>query len=216
MIISISGFIGSGKDTVADYLVTEYGFKRESFANSLKDAVASIFSWDREMLEGRTAESRAWREAPDVWWTTRLGKTVTPRMVLQQWGTEVIRTSFHDDMWIASLERRLLNTDDDIVITDCRFPNELATLKNVGAHLVRVDRGPEPEWYEIAVLSAETGHDHMTPAYPEVHSSEYSWITGDFDAVVDNNGTLEDLYSNIRDLAQGLQAPIQHRDLQLQ
>ena len=38
-IIGIVGFIGSGKDTVADYLVNFHRFKRESFANSLKDAV---------------------------------------------------------------------------------------------------------------------------------------------------------------------------------
>ena len=50
MIIGICGFIGSGKDTAADYLVNSHGFRRESFANSLKDAVAAVFNWDREML----------------------------------------------------------------------------------------------------------------------------------------------------------------------
>ena len=48
MIIGICGFIGSGKDTIADYLVNFHGFRRESFANTLKDAVAAVFGWDRE------------------------------------------------------------------------------------------------------------------------------------------------------------------------
>jgi hypothetical protein len=103
-IIGIVGFIGSGKDTVADYLVNFHGYKRESFANSLKDAVSQVFGWDRELLEGRTKESRDWRETRDEWWSKRLKRDITPRWVLQYWGTEVVRKGFHDDMWVASLE----------------------------------------------------------------------------------------------------------------
>lgn len=220
MIISISGFIGSGKDTVADYLVDHYGFKRESFASTLKDAVSVTFGWDREMLEGRTSESRAWRETADAWWTARLGRTITPRLVLQQWGTEVIRGGFHDDIWIASLERKLLQESSNIVITDCRFPNELTALINAGAKLVRVCRGPEPIWWDNAVKTNAAGRDgewavfdsgeHMEVAYPDVHASEYSWAGTEFDVVIDNNGTLTELYEQVTNLVQDLQAPSQH------
>ena len=48
MIIGICGFIGSGKDTIADYLVNFHEFRRESFASSLKDAVSAVFGWDRD------------------------------------------------------------------------------------------------------------------------------------------------------------------------
>ena len=85
MIIGLVGFIGSGKDTAADYLVNFHGFRRDSFAATLKDAVADIFGWDRTLIEGRTTESREWRECQDDWWSKRLGMPITPRWILQQW-----------------------------------------------------------------------------------------------------------------------------------
>ena len=120
MIIGITGLISSGKDTIADYLTTYQGFKRISFAASLKDAVAAVFDWDRESLEGTTKASRVWREQKDEWWSNRLKMDITPRWVLQYWGTDVCRNHFHNDIWVASVEHRLLNSKEDIVITDCR------------------------------------------------------------------------------------------------
>jgi hypothetical protein len=63
MIVGICGFIGSGKDTAADYLVNFHGFRRESFANTLKDAVSCVFGWDRTLLEGRTSRHLVGRTA---------------------------------------------------------------------------------------------------------------------------------------------------------
>jgi len=159
MIIGICGFIGSGKDTVADYLVNFHEFRRESFASTLKDAVAAVFGWDRTMLEGRTKEAREWREQVDPWWAERLAiPTLTPRWVLQYWGTEVCRRSFHDDIWIASLENKLRNSKDNVVISDCRFPNEIKSIKDSGGKIVLVKRGELPAWYNLAV-SANQGHN---------------------------------------------------------
>ena len=66
MIIGLSGTIGCGKDTVADYLVNIHRFKREAFANSLKEAMSVIFGWEWALLEGRSKESRIWREQVDL------------------------------------------------------------------------------------------------------------------------------------------------------
>lgn len=199
MLISVSGFIGAGKDTVADYLVQEHGFKRESFANTLKDAVAAVFGWPRAMLEGLTDESRAWREQKDEWWSRRLDMDITPRWVLQYWGTNVLRQHFHDDIWIASLERKLTNYAGDIVITDCRFPNEVTALKNVGAKFVTVERGVPPSWYSIAIKANRGDSKAQQWLQAEgIHPSETSWVGTNFDVVLQNRGSLEDLYANIR------------------
>ena len=206
MIIGVCGLIGAGKDTIADYLVNIHQFRRESFANTLKDAVSAVFGWDRELLEGRTRQSREWREQQDDWWTNRLDMPITPRWVLQYWGTEVVRRSFHDDTWIASLENKLRKSQDDVVISDCRFPNEIAAIKQAGGIVIRVHRGPDPEWYTTA-LGANSGivPDQLLLKQLGVHASETAWIGTDFDAVIDNNGTLDHLYSQINDLVQDRQ-----------
>ena len=208
MIIGVCGLIGSGKDTIADYLQNIHEFRRESFASTLKDAVAAVFGWDRELLEGRTKESRAWREQVDPWWSARLNMPdLTPRWVLQYWGTEVVRRSFHDDTWIASLENKLRKTGDDVVISDCRFPNEIAAIKRAGGTVIRVVRGPEPNWYNTA-LGANSGiaTDQNLLKQLGVHASETAWIGTNFDAIVDNNADgLDNLYSQVKDLILSLQ-----------
>jgi hypothetical protein len=202
MIIGICGFIGSGKDTVADYLVNFHEFRRESFANTLKDAVSAVFGWDRTMLEGRTKEAREWREQVDPWWAERLGMpTLTPRWVLQYWGTEVCRKAFHDDIWIASLENKLRSSKDNVVISDCRFPNEISSIRNSGGKIIWVQRGITPHWYDVA-LQANRGIESAKRFLEKegIHASETSWIGTQFDAVIDNNGSISQLYKNMEDL----------------
>ena len=215
MIIGIVGFQGAGKDTIADYLQNIHQFRRESFAHALKDAVAQVFGWDRELLEGRTKESRAWREQVDAWWADRLGMSnLTPRYVLQVWGTEVARRSFHDDIWIAALENKLRKTTDDVVISDCRFPNEIKSIRNAGGIVIRVVRGPEPEWYALAekvnrgpTRNTEWALSKTRLEGYKIHASETAWVGTRFDAVIDNNATgLDNLYRQIKRLVLDLRA----------
>jgi hypothetical protein len=202
MIIGICGFIGSGKDTAADYLVNFHEFRRESFANTLKDAVAAVFGWDRDLLEGRTKAAREWREQVDPWWANRLGKPqLTPRWILQYWGTEVCRVGFHDDMWIASLENKLRKSSDHVVISDCRFPNEIKSIKEAGGRVIWIQRGELPSWH---IMAAKANHGDIFAAEKlkalGVHASETAWVGTDFDAVIDNNGSIDSLYQQLKNL----------------
>ena len=206
MIIGFVGLIGAGKDTAADYLVNFHGFRRDSFANTLKDAVAAVFGWDRTLLEGRTKEAREWREQQDDWWTNRLGRVITPRWVLQYWGTEVCRTGFHDDIWIASLENKMRKTGDNIVISDVRFPNEIKAIHNAGGIVVRVKRGEDPDWYKDA-CDVNAGDNCLNYSRAKtrlekrnIHASETAWCGTKFDAVLSNDSTIDDLYNQIQEL----------------
>lgn len=207
MIIGFVGFIGSGKDTAADYLVNFHEFRRDSFANTLKDAVACVFGWDRTLLEGRTKEAREWREQVDPWWAERLGMpNLTPRWVLQYWGTDVLRNNFHDDIWIASLENKMRKTRDNIVISDVRFPNEIKAIHNAGGLVVRVKRGHDPDWYQDAA-NMNAGSTNMSWAISKmrmeklkIHPSETAWVGGDIDCVIENNSTIDDLFEAIKGL----------------
>ena len=74
IILGMKGQAGSGKDTVANYLVKKHGFTRIAFADPLKEICAIISGWPLEMLRGDTAESRIFRETvvhPDFGMTAR-------------------------------------------------------------------------------------------------------------------------------------------------
>jgi len=201
-LIGICGWAGSGKDTAANFLIKNHGYKRASFATSLKDAVSSIFHWPRNLLEGDTKESREWREQIDTWWAKRLDiPNLTPRWVLQNFGTEVMRKSFNDDIWIASLEYELLGNQSNYIISDVRFPNEVKLIQKLGGKLIHILRGQSPEWYSNWYDDFEDLNRHMSIYYPKVHASEYSWILTKFDRTIRNDGSLEDLELEMNELA---------------
>ena len=196
MIIGICGLIGSGKGTVGDILV-EQGFTKVSFADKLKDGVATIFGYDRAMLEGDTDESRQWREQPDDFWTQETGRNITPRIVLQEFGTECMRDGFDDSIWVSLLKKQMLDSPGDYVIPDVRFRNEQDMIRELGGEIWRVQRGDVPEWYGCAMLDNTTGSNLME-SY-DVHVSEYKWIdmNNKFNATIYNNSTLEQLKQSV-------------------
>ena len=193
MLIGLVGLIGSGKDTVASRLVSHHGFIQDSFAKSLKDAVANIFNWDRELLEGDTKESRVWREQPDDFWSKKFGKPVTPRWVLQYFGTEVCRGNMLDSIWVDSCMVRY--TGKNTVISDTRFVNEIKQIRAQGGKIVLVKRTKMPNKQEMIEAGA--------------HKSEWDWIGADYDYVLENTNTIESLYKQIYDMTNYLLPDLQ-------
>jgi len=194
MIIGICGLIGSGKGTVGDILV-EQGYKKVSFADKLKDGVATIFGWNRAMLEGDTDESRTWREQPDEFWSNETKMEVTPRLVLQLFGTDCLRNGFYDGVWVSLLKKHILDNPGDYVIPDVRFRNEQNMIRELGGKVWQVKRGKDPVWFQRAI------HDNANPDTSnlmngfDIHESEYKWIDVNtrFDSILHNEGTIEEL-----------------------
>ena len=176
MLIGICGLISSGKGTVGDYLTDKYGFEKTSFASTLKDAVAKVFSWDRDTLEGATAEARKLREQEDEWWTKRLGKPISMRSILQIVGTEAFRNQVH------------------------YFKNEIESIHKLGGIVIEIRRDT-PEWYSTAEMLNRRNMN--TPSSIDIdesikkqlpHISEWEWIGNpNISEVIYNDSTLESL-----------------------
>jgi hypothetical protein len=145
------------------------GWKRFAFADKLKLAVKKLNPiLDCELGMPFTLDLAL----------TRYGAEKTKedypeyRRLLQVMGTEVGRDMFGDNFWVDQALREV--QDDDLaVFTDCRFPNEAQAIKDRGGVVWRVER----------------------PGFGPVngHASETSLDDWDFDGIIQNNGTLDDL-----------------------
>ena len=195
MIIGLVGFIGSGKGTVGD-IFESHGYIKDSFAKPLKDACSMMFGWPRELLEGDTEVSRKWREEPDTFWSEKFDYSFTPRYALQLMGTEAGRNVFHQDIWVMSLLNRAKGKD--VVVTDVRFKNEIEYIQNNGGRIVRVKRGDEPEWYNLAKDAADGFSSAIMGMKDKgIHQSEWDWVGSEFNYTIYNNGTLDELGNEV-------------------
>ncbi len=183
MIIGICGLIGSGKNTVANHLIKKYGYKKLSFADSLKDVVSVLFGWDRDLLEGDTDVSRAWRQLPDGFWSKEMAQEITPRYVLQKIGTECMRDGFYQDIWVALLKQKIFKAPKtNYVISDVRYINEMKMIQSFKedfrSEIWEVKR-ENPDWFKEYLKS------NIEPTF--VHRSEWDWIKGPIDHILLNN-----------------------------
>jgi hypothetical protein len=199
-IIGLCGFLGSGKGTVSDILVSQHGFTKLSFADALKDGVSAIFNWPRELLEGDTAVSREWRDQPVDFWTQEMGRDITPRLVIQLFGTDCMRQGFDSEIWVNIVKRKIIdNPETDYVIPDVRFYNERSMLRLFNGEVWRVKRGKDPEWVTHAI--SDNRYDtHWMDEYPAIHQSEYRWLDypTEFERFIPNDSDLDALRDEIK------------------
>jgi hypothetical protein len=203
MIIGICGFKSSGKDTIADYLVKEYGFKKVSFASTLKDIISIMFGWSRDKLEGITKEDREWREQVDPWWSETLKMPLlSPRYVMQYFGTDLFRIHFHPDIWVKIVENKLNkyveeNLKEDfkgnIVITDCRFDNEINMILRLKGKIIHVYRNL-PSWFN----KYREGEYYPIEEVKYIHCAELEWIRCYNDYDIENVGTIKELEEKVK------------------
>ena len=92
-----------------------------------------------------------------------------------------MRGQMYDGIWIDSCIGRYKG--QNTVISDTRFVNEIKTIKAHGGIILCVKRGELPTQKQMQEQGA--------------HKSEWDWLDSDFDIVIDNNGTKEDLYKEI-------------------
>ena len=173
MIIGLSGYAQSGKDSTAELLCLNYGFKRISFALPMRDA---LYRLNPYLMHDDLGNS--YRLADDVdehgWDMAKQNPEV--RRLLQVFGTEVGRKMFGENFWIEQAFKRAADYER-VVIADVRFPNEADAIKQQGGKVWRINR-----------------HNHSAV---NSHISEHAMDNYMFDHVIYNDGTLDDLADEV-------------------
>ena len=179
-VIALCGDIGAGKDTTAKYLKElyqdsfNYKVKVIAFADRVKDIVATAHPEfiDRQKLQGITETDRFWRtqEIPEL--SKQYNTVITPRKLMQIYG-DLYRNHINPDFWINSVKNQILQAKkekvDYVIITDCRFVNELKfVLNELHAYLIEVKRDGGSPWIQEYL---ETG---IKPQ--DKHESDVDWI----------------------------------------
>ena len=126
--IGLVGKKGSGKDTMADFLVSEYGYHKLAMADPLKKACKILFDFSDAQLNDHELKEKI----DDRW-------GISPRQAFQKMGTDLIRKHICDDFWLRRADIEVGHyLEESVVISDIRFPNEAEWVKHHGGILVRI------------------------------------------------------------------------------
>lgn len=170
MIIAFTGKAGSGKSTAAKRLVEAHGFVRRRFASPLKDMLLAL-GLSNDEVDG------AYKDEP-----CELLGGKTPRHAMQTLGTEWGRELIDPYLWTRAWVKSLPSDGSNVVVDDCRFPNEVEAIKKMGGMVVRIER-------------------RSNFVQDQGHISEQHKLT--VDSVIGNHGSLASLYETIDLLPEG-------------
>lgn len=193
ILVMISGYMQSGKDTVGGYLCNKYGFQRFAFADILKDEVAHTFSLDRNSLDCQKAKAS----------TVKLdnGENKTIREILIDHG--MMRRAQDADYWIKKVHLKISQSMcKRAVVTDWRFPNEWSMLNekltNDGydVHTWRIQRWNEPPLVNIT----ETTLDTFSFSHVIDNGSDILALTELVDKIIFRSGYLPLFLTDIDDV----------------
>lgn len=177
-LVGICGKAGSGKDTIGDYLIKKYDFKKIALADPIKRLVKDIFVLDDYTVYDRVAREKKLKNWPN--WTVR--------KLLQFIGTELFRDKIDDEIWVKSLWYKIKkDTKHHYVISDLRFPNELNFLR------------AQAKKKFLCIKVVRPGYDGKVGLVG--HASEAFDLKGDIEII--NDGTIKDLYNKIDKFVEG-------------
>jgi hypothetical protein len=163
MLIALTGRARSGKDTAGQFFCSTYGFTQYAFADPIRAGLrAALGLTDWHFNEGKEIV------IPEY------GKS--PRQLMQLFGTDFGRKMVHPDVWFVPAEE-IVRSTKNLVITDCRFDNEAAWVREHCGYVIRITRDNAPQ------VSAHVSEDGVSEEL--------------IDFKVKNNGTLEDLCGSL-------------------
>jgi hypothetical protein len=176
MILGLNGLKGSGKDTVAAYLIKEYQFERRAFADPLKKSVAALFDIPFHLVDNFKNDPYMKVSLDSDKSPALHQKTLTFREFLQRYGTEAHRGVFGEDFWLDhTLPKDGFYSGRKIVITDCRFDNEAHRIHKCGGNVIEIRR---------PALNKSDTHESEQPLSPKL-----------VDAILNNDKDLDHLYA---------------------
>lgn len=187
IIIGIRGEAGSGKDTVADYLQNNYGFKKFSFATALKKIIVILTGWSMDFVNGTNPELRPLRETE-----VHPFYKMTCRQMMQFIGTDLLRNQLNSDIWVEAVRNEIkcyieeckngeVPVEPRIVFTDARFPNEALMIQELGGKMYKIVR---------------PGKTSMLQGDTKTHISEIDFKV-DNEVVILNDETLISLFGKV-------------------
>lgn len=173
MIIGLSGYAQTGKDTIADYLVKNYGFTRVAFADPIREA---IYRLNPKIAIADMRDVPLATAVDGLGWESVKVDSSDARWLLQRMGTEVGREMFGENFWVDQAMKKA-SQYDKVVITDVRYPNELEAIKKASGQIWRVIKN------DIGAVNR--------------HASETALDDYDFEYIIFNNDTKESLYESV-------------------